>query len=473
MQKREAYMEFLRRKIPQAECAGFDPLSPCHDSLFPHQRDICEWAIRGGRRAIFCSFGLGKTRMQLQLAKWITEKTGGRYLIVAPLGVRQEFTLSDGPAMDLAVRYVRTNEEVQACTDPVLITNYERVRDGDIDVSQFDGAGLDEAAILRSYGSITYQSFLRLFKSVPYRFVFTATPSPNRYKELIHYAGFLGVMDTGDALTRFFKRDSSEANNLTLMPSMEKMFWLWLSSWAVFLQKPSDLGHSDEGYDLPPMRVHWHKVEIDNREAWGQVDSWGQHQLFMDQSQGLAQSARSKRNSIQLRIDKAIEIMGAHKDGRHWLIWHDLEAERYEIEKRVPEAVTAYGNQDLEEREQIIVDFSRGDVPILATKPSIAGSGTNFQRHCADAIFLGVGYKFNDFIQAIHRIHRFQQRREVNIHIVYLESEGAIMQTLQRKWRQHDELVSRMTTLLQQNHLTDPKRQIWNYSEPLVANGRP
>jgi hypothetical protein len=235
------YIEFLKRKIPQAEVAGFAPLSECHESLFHHQRAICLWAIRGGRRAVFANFGLGKTRIHLQIARWVTEKTRGKYLIVAPLGVRQEFTLSDGPQMGMSIPYVRTDEEVAAADGPVLITNYERVRDGGINVNQFAGAGLDESSVLRSFGSKTYQEFLKKFKSVKYRFVFTATPSPNRYKELIHYAGFLGVMDTGDALTRFFKRDSTEANNLTLMPSMERQFWLWLNSWAVFIQRPSDL----------------------------------------------------------------------------------------------------------------------------------------------------------------------------------------------------------------------------------------
>ncbi len=233
--QQDAYIAFLKSKIPQAEVLGFEPPSEPHPSLFGHQRDICDWAIRGGRRAVFANFGLGKTR--IQLAKWIVER-GGRYLIVSPLGVRQEFIANDGPAMGLAPRYVKTNAEVQACADPILITNYERVRDGDIDVSQFDGAGLDESSVLRSYGSKTYQQFLRAFKSVKYRFVFTATPSPNRYKELIHYAGFLGIMDTGDALTRFFQRDSSEANNLTLMPSMEKQFWLWLGSLSPTAVRP-------------------------------------------------------------------------------------------------------------------------------------------------------------------------------------------------------------------------------------------
>jgi len=447
------YLQLLRAKIPTAERAGFDPPSDFHPSLFPHQRDISRWACLGGRRAVFAQFGLGKTRMHLQIAWWIATQTGGKFLIVCPLGVRQEFTQNDGPAMGFPVHFVRTSEEVNNIAGRIFCTNYESVRDGKIDLSLFAGAGLDEASVLRSFGSKTYQTFLGLFKSVPYRYVFTATPSPNRYKELIHYAAFLGVMDSGEALTRFFQRDSSQAGNLTLYPHMEEQFWNWVHSWACFITRPSDLGYSDEGYDLPEMEVHWHRVETDQRKAWAQTDSWGQAQLLRDDAQGLRESAEIKRESITLRVAKAQEIIDGHSEHRHWLIWHDLEREREAIEDVFPIAKTVYGSQDLEVREDLILGFSRGEYRILATKPIIAGSGCNFQRHCSDAIFLGVGYKFNDFIQAIHRIHRFQQKERVHIHIVHLDSEDSIVAELKAKWQRHKELMERMRALLKQHKL--------------------
>jgi len=448
-----AYIDFLMAKIPKAEVAGFEPPSPPHESLFPHQVDICLWGIRGGRRAIFANFGLGKTRMHLQLAKWVCEETNGRFLIICPLGVRQEFTQSDGPAMGLELTFIRRNEEITSETG-IYVTNYESVRDGKIDVELFQGAGLDEAAILRGFGSKTYQTFLPLFKNVPYRFVFTATPSPNRFKELIHYGGFLGVMDTGQALTRFFQRDSSQAGNLTLYPHMEQQFWLWLASWAAFIQKPSDLGHSDEGYDLPAIHVHWHRLAIDHTQAWSQVDSWGQHQLLMDQAVGLKESAETKRESIAMRIAKAKEIIEDTEPDRHWLIWHDLEDERRLIEKEFPEAETVYGSKDLDEREELIMGFTRGEYRILGTKPSLSGSGCNFQRHCADAVFIGVGYKFHDLIQAIHRIYRFQQSKEVHVHFIHLDSEDAIVADLKQKWSNHDTLQRTMTEIMRKYKLT-------------------
>lgn len=464
------YLDFLRRKIPSAEVAGFDPPSPPSKGLSLHARDICEWAIRGGRRAIFASFGLHKTRMNLQLGWWVAEKTGGKYLIIAPLGVRQEFTRSDGPAMGFPVHFVRTSAEVEGTAGRIFLTNYESVRDGKIDVTLFAGVGLDEASVLRSYGSKTYQTFLSIFKAVPYRFVFTATPSPNRHKELIHYAAFLGIMDSGEALTRFFARDSEQANQLTIYPHMEKQFWFWLSTWALFIQRPSDLGYPDDGYDMPPLKVIWHKIDVDHSQAWTKSDRDGQRALFLDEAAGLAEAATTKRDSISRRIDKARELIESAameatatcEGDPHWLLWHDLESERHEIEKtfRHLGCQTVWGSQDLDQREDRIVGFSNGDYPILATKPSLAGSGCNFQRHCHRAIFLGVGYKFNDFIQAIHRIFRFGQKQQVEIHILYLESEASIKDQLEAKWRQHEQLVARMTALLREFRLatSDPMK---------------
>ena len=449
------YEEFLINKIPRSECFGFEPSTAPHHGLYPHAADIARWCCRGGRRAVFAAFGLHKTRIHLQVARWIVEHTPGKkYLFVTPLGVRQGFIRDDGPAMGMKLNYCKTDSEIDASDSRFVLTNYERVRDGGVTIDdRFAGAGLDESSILRSFGTKTYQTFLPLFKAVPYRFVFTATPSPNRHKELIHYGGFLGIMDTGQALTRFFQRDSEKAGNLTLYPHMEEQFWLWIASWAVFMQMPSDLGYSDDGFVLPPVNVEWHCVSVDHKQAWRQLDSWGQRQLFLDKSAGLRDTAEVKRETMVARLSAALDIMRANDPKKHWLLWHDLEDERRLIERVLPkelgrEVKTVYGSQDLEEREQIVQDFSEGRVEILATKPILAGSGCNFQRHCSDAIFLGVGYKFNDFIQAVHRLQRFQQPNQVNIHIIYSESEDPVVASLKRKWAQHVELVAKMRALL-------------------------
>ena len=446
------YYNFLRGKINIAPESGFiispEDISPV---LKPHQQDAVIWAIRGGRRALFESFGLGKTIQQLEICRIITSKKGGKALVVCPLGVKQEFTEDAKNLLGIDIKYVKTREEAEQAKESILVTNYERVRDGDIDPKYFTVTSLDEASVLRSFGSKTYQTFLDKFKGVKYKFVCTATPSPNKYKELIHYAGYLEIMDTGLALTRFFQRDSTKANNLTLYPHKEQEFWLWMSSWALFITSPADLGHDPSGYDLPTMDVIYHVVKVDNTTAG--VDQDGQVKMFRDAALGLKDAAKEKRDSMIDRIAMMKQVIDSDPSS-HYVIWHDLEAERHEIKRILPEVVEVFGSLDIETREQRIIDFAQGKIKYLATKPSISGQGCNFQRHCHKAIFTGIGYEFNDFIQAIHRIYRFLQTEKVEIHVIYAESEGEILKTLQKKWKQHDYLVKQMTDIIKKNGLS-------------------
>lgn len=442
------YKEFLQGKINLAKIEGLQirkgDISPV---LFDFQKDIVKWAVSGGNRAIFASFGLGKTLIQLEVMRQIVADKPG--LIIMPLGVRQEFReMAEMLGMELT--YITKNDEIDEAGQ-YQITNYERVRDGDIDVNKFEFVSLDEASVLRSFGTKTYQTFLEKFKNVPHKYVATATPSPNKYKELIHYAGFLGIMDTGQALTRYFKRDSTKANNLTLYEHKEKEFWMWVGSWAMFVTKPSDLGYSDKGYDLPKMNIIYHELPVDHTKQ--KADRDGTVRMFRDAAMGLKEAANEKRETLPARIDKMNEIIQADPED-HFIIWHDLEDERRAIEKALPESKSAYGSQDIDKREQIVVDFAKGDLKYLATKPVISGSGANFQKHCHNAIFLGIGYKFNDFIQSIHRIYRFLQDQEVNIHIIYSESEREILKVLQKKWQQHDEMVSKMVDIVKKYGLS-------------------
>ncbi|CAJ9868890.1 putative methylase [Burkholderia pseudomallei] len=445
----DTYIDFLRRKIRMASFAGFDvepgDLNPV---LKPHTRDIVRWALKGGRRAVFASFGLHKTATQIELMRLIGARRTCLRAIVMPLGVRHEFI---GQAAEhfagehsVRVRFIRTDSEIGDERE-IYLTNYESVREGKITPSLFGAASLDEASILRSFGSKTFQEFLPLFDGVEFKFVNTATPSPNRFKELIHYAAFLGVMDSGQALTRFFQRDSEKAGNLTLYPHKEEEFWLWVASWAVFFQRPSDLGYSDDGYALPELDVRYHEVPTDYAKAG--TDRDGQVLMFQDPALGLSAAAAEKRDSLPARIAKVTEIVDADP-ADHFVIWHDLETERHAIQDALPDAVSVWGTQDLDEREQRIVDFGKGAYRLLSTKPIIAGSGCNFQRHCHREIFAGIGFKFNDFIQAIHRVQRFQQPHRVRIDIVYSEAEREVLRTLQQKWAQHEQMVQKMTEII-------------------------
>jgi hypothetical protein len=305
----QSYLDFLKSKITIAPDSGIEFFpEDCNPILKPHERDSVLWGVKGGRRAWFSSFGLGKTVTQLEAHRLILSKTEGKALITAPLNVVDEFYHDAEHLLSgLPIEYVKTQAEAEASKSRLVITNYERVRDGDIRPDYFASTSLDEASVLRSYGSKTYQEFLLKFQKVPYRFVATATPSPNKYKELIHYAGFLGIMDTGQALTRFFHRDSTHANNLTLYPHKEKEFWFWVSTWALFITKPSDLGYSDEGYELPPLDVRYHVVDVDHATAGTEQD--GQNKMFRDAALGLKDAAKEKRESIDTRVEQIKKIL--------------------------------------------------------------------------------------------------------------------------------------------------------------------
>ena len=453
------YEEFLKTKIDIAKDTGFEvDKSELNIALKPHQKDAVAWALKGGKRALFESYGLGKTVQELEfLHQVLLHKKKGKALLVCPLGVKQEFTRDAVEILGYdAPEYVKTMEDVKNSKTDIVITNYERVRDGDINPKYFVATSLDEASVLRSFGSKTYQTFLDKFKGVPYKLVATATPSPNRYKELIHYAGYLEVMPTGQALTRFFQRDSTKANNLTLYPNREEEFWLWMSSWALFCTVPSDLNpkYSDDGYILPKLEVRWHEIPV---EYGKDKDKDGQYYLFTEAGAGLKEASHIKGTTIKQRVKKLKEIVDeSPKD--HFVLWHDREAERHEIEKTIPGVVSIWGNLDYEEREKRVIDFSEGKSRLFATKKSLSGSGCNFQKHCHREIFVGIDYEANDFLQAIHRCYRFLQEEKVIIDIIYMESERQIKDVLLEKWKNHDDMVAKMIAIVKKYGLNNSNR---------------
>lgn len=444
------YEEFLASKVQVSPSFGID-LAPgkTNPRLKPHQHACTEWLVRGGRRALFASFGLGKTVVQLETLRLILESVGGRGLITLPLGVRQEFKRDAIELLgwDTAPRFIRSIDE--AAATGIYLTNYETVRDGKLDPGHFTVTSLDEAACLRAFGSSkTFREFMRLYESVPYRFVATATPSPNEYIELLAYAAYLGIMDVGQAKTRFFKRNPEKADELTLHPHKEREFWLWVASWALFLERPSDLGFDDEGYALPKLVLHVHEIPVDHT-ATVQAEKDGQGRMYREARHGVVDAAREKRHSLPARIKKVEQII-AESPLDHFVIWHDLEAERRALEETLPSIKSVCGSQDLDEREQVIIDFSDGKIDLMGAKPVIAGSGCNLQRHCHREIFAGVGFKFSEFIQALHRCYRFLQLHDVRIDIIYAESERSIYQNLMEKWERHKEQAARMREIVRE-----------------------
>jgi hypothetical protein len=473
-----SYREFLEAKKPEAASTGFeistDATHPaCRTAPHEFQAPLIQWAVRGGRRALFVKFGLGKTFLELEALRLILAQlaeiarrqnaVGGELaaLVVTPLGVRQEF-YDAAAVLGIELRFIQSDSEMTSGWSGIYMTNYESIREGKIDPSWFKAIALDEASALRSLGSKTFREFYRQCQHVPYKLVATATPAPNEYIELLNYAMWLGVMDIGEAKTRFFSRNSERSDDLTLLPHKEREFWLWVHTWAVFIQKPSDLGFSDEGYELPEVEVFWHVVGVDHATAGPERD--GQGRMFHDAALGLKEAAAAKRTSVPDRVDKGVGIIrdrtpllkratAGISSSAQWVVWADRNDEQdlvagllREVGFAVP-SVT--GSQSLDVREQLLADWKARRSDILVSKPVMLGSGVNMQQ-CWRALFLGVGYKFNDFIQAFHRIVRFGQRHGVEIHVIYSEAEAAVVKELQRKWADHDRMMARMSDIIRE-----------------------
>lgn len=471
------YDAFLKSKVKMAQSSGFTcEASDCNPILKPHQKQIVSWMVTGGRRACFAAFGLGKSVIQLETVRMVLSQVHGRGLIVIPLGVRQEFRRD---AVELlgwkeAPKFIRRIEE--AGETGIYLTNYETIRDGKLDPAEFVVASLDEAAVLRGFGGTkTFREFMRLFtgdagpaqlmrgvedraQSVKYRFVATATPSPNEYIELLAYADFLGVMDVSQAKTRFFKRDSTKADKLTLHPHKEREFWLWVSSWAIFVQKPEDLGCEGKDYVLPQMTVRWHEVKTDHRKAGHEKN--GQAKMFRDAAIGVQDAASEKRSSMKVRIEKLREVvtskrllpaMGGLSD--QLVVWCDLNDEQKAVEVALKEeGVTlssVYGHMDPDEKEKLLTEWIEKKTEVFVSKPIMHGAGVNLQQSHT-MVFLGIGFKFYQFIQAIHRIYRFLQLYDCEIHIIFSEAERGVKRELERKWSQHIKLVEQMTKIIQE-----------------------
>jgi hypothetical protein len=458
--KLTAYETFLKAKVQLSHQTGFSIAdTDLHPSLFPHQRDAIRWAAYRGKALIAASFGLGKTRMQVELLRLAHKHTGKPVLVICPLGVRHQFIVEDGPALDVQFEYVRTDAEAAAANGPFLITNYERVRDGNISgatLSTLGAISLDEGAILGNLGTKTQDQFNILLADIRYRWVATATPAPNDYRQMIYFADFLDAMDAGQALTRFFGRNPDKAGDLQLMPHMEKDFWLWVASWCLFVDKPSDLGYSDDGYIMPELQINWQRIAADHEKAFNLTDQNGQRFLLKDTAAGVQQAMKEKRDSLEPRVAAAlaiVESIGADQ----LVIWCNLNDEQSAIERGLKERGIPYssvhGSLSPEVQEERLYEWKEKRTQALVSKASMLGSGVNLQQ-CHHAIYVGVDFKFRDFIQSIHRLQRYGQLHTVEIHGIHTDAEDTVVDILLGKWSQHDAMVARMRAIIQEYGLT-------------------
>lgn len=418
------YRDFVARKSFRDVSAGFTPDS-INPRLFPFQHDIVKWACQRGRAAIFADTGLGKTAMQTAWADLVARHTHGDVLILAPLCVAHQ-TVSEAAQFGIAVNYCRRQADVRP---GVNISNYEMLEH--FDLPSFAGVVLDESSILKSHDGKTRSALIDACRSVPYRLSCTATPSPNDHMELGNQAEFLGVMSTLEMLAMFFTHDGGDTSKWRLKGHGKTRFWEWLSTWAVVIRKPSDLGYDDTGYDLPGLTMHAHVVDATATDG----------QLFVAPAMGLLERNQARRESIADRVQACAEIVNASDE--QWIVWCHLNEESDRLEAAIPGAKAVKGADSIDVKEATLDAFTAGTLRVLVTKPSIAGYGMNFQ-HCHHMAFVGLSDSWEQYYQAIRRCYRFGQQRVVHVHVISSEAEGAVVENIQRKEAQAAEMSTQM-----------------------------
>lgn len=449
-----SYQAFLENKAFFDAHSGFHADMPLTNSgeydLFPFQRAIVKWALKRGRAAVFADTGLGKSFIQSAWAYAVHNYTGNRVLILAPLCVAQQ-TVDEAAKLGIRIRYVR--EMCDPGDTGIFITNYEMLEHFEpwIEKGYFDGVVLDESSILKHQTSKTRERLIETCLRIPYRLSCTATPSPNDYMELGGQAEFLGVMGTMEMLSMFFIHDSGETSKWRLKGHGKTRFWEWLSHWACFVKKPSDLGFDDTGYNLPDLRILEEKV-ITGKPA----------------GQTLSERNQARRESVDARVARCAELVNASAEP--FIVWCNLNDESAKLAAAIPDAVEVKGSDKLEIKEGRIRAFSEGKSRVIITKPSITGYGLNWQ-HCSNMAFVGLNDSYEDLYQAIRRCYRFGQTNPVTVSLISADSEGAVLENIRRKERQAEEMTQQMISHMRdfcKREVTEMRREISVYRRDLV-----
>lgn len=421
------YVTFLASKRADVALSGFtvapDAINP---KLFLFQRDIVRWALRLGKAAIFAECGMGKTAMQLEWAHHVALHTGGKVLILAPLAVAEQ-TVREGQKFDIPVEHVYSKDDLNGAQ--IVITNYERLHL--MDASVFTGVVLDESSILKAFTGKTKRQILELFKATPYKLACTATPAPNDHLELGNHADFLNIMASNEMISRWFINDTMAAGDYRLKGHAEKDFWRWLTTWAVCISKPGDLGEMYDmpGFDLPELRIHEHQLAA-NAASIQRAQAEGL--LFPDTNPSSTTLHKVKRESLNDRVDKVVELVESIPPDDNIIIWCDTNYEADALRAALPLAVEVRGSDSTSSKEEKLRAFGRGDARIIITKPDIAGFGLNWQ-HCHQVIYAGVGFSFEKLYQSLKRTHRYGQTQPVETHLIYAETEGNVRSALTEK----------------------------------------
>jgi hypothetical protein len=428
------YEEFLKSKQIITQPSGFEPY-PIKDGPFDWQCDIIRWLIRKGKAAAFADCGLGKTIIQLVWADQVSRHTGLPTLIVAPLAVAKQ-TQREGVKFGYSVTVCRTQGDVQP---GINITNYEMLEH--FNAAKFGGVVLDESSILKSYMGKTKMEIINKFKDMPYKLACTATPAPNDHMELLNHAEFLDVMKSSEALSIWFINDGKSSGTYRLKKHAVKSFWEWVSTWAVCMNKPSDIGYSDAGYDLPPLNV------IDETVPISVFDPTFQDGFIRNIEASATGFHKEKRVTAPARAERTAEIVNSSNE--QFMIWCETNYEADLLKKLLPDAEEVRGSDSSDKKEKAAMDFIDGKTRLLISKPSIFGFGLNFQ-NCHNAVFCGMDYSYESYYQAIRRFWRFGQKNPVNAYIVLGSTEKEILNTIRRKEMQQNEMRKNMYGSLKQ-----------------------
>ncbi len=419
------YEEFLARKHSAVEPLGeqvtVDDVNPI---LHDWQQVIVAWAVGRGRAAVWADTGLGKTFMQLEWARL----SGDTTLIVAPLAVCAQ-TVRE--AARLGIEAVYTRDGVPG--PGMWVTNYEMVEH--VDPSALDAVVLDEASILKQSDGKTRTRMIRHFAGVPRRLACTATPAPNDVEELTNQAEFLGVSSRTNMLAAYFVHDQ---DGWRMKGHARVPMFRWMTSWAVALRRPSDLGYSDEGYDLPGLEVISHLLD---------VDAVPDGQLFATDLGGVGGRAAVRRSTLDARCQRAADLVAAEPDDP-WLLWCGLNDEAETLARLIPGSVNVHGSWSPEDKADALLRFADGGIRVLITKPSIAAFGLNWQ-HCARMAFVGLSDSYEAYYQAIRRCYRYGQQRVVHAHIILSDLEGQIAVNVARKEREASHIAAGLVAEMQ------------------------
>lgn len=418
------YQEFIASKQRKLMDCGFDT-DHVNGKLFPFQADIVRKALKRGKYAIFADCGLGKTFMQLEWAEQVAKHTGDPVLLLCPLAVSAQ-TIREAQRFGIdAQRY--PNGLVQ-------VINYDQI--DNVNEHKFSGVVLDESSILKNMQGKMRNAIIDKFKDTQYKLACTATPSPNDPVELGNHSEFLDVMKMTEMSAMYFVHDGGNTNKWRLKKHATEQFYQWVGSWASVLRKPSDIGHADDGYELPDLHFFETVVETGNRDNG---------LLFND----VAVSATNFNQELRLtkvsRMQEAVEIVQASDEP--FIVWIRQNEEGEMVRKLIPDAVEVKGSDKPEQKEQAFLDFIDGKFRVLVTKPKIAQFGLNFQ-HCRNQVFAALDFSFEGLYQAIRRSYRFGQRNEVNIYIISTDTMENVVQSIRRKQNQFEEMNKAMTEVI-------------------------